>query len=132
MLIRIAMPLAVMTLTAVATSTVVAITAAPAPAHGDEIYLCDGAVSAIVVPTGARATAARDQPCVQSWNAMRRREELKRLAEISDPYRPARGVTSRDFCHPSEPCHLPMPRWSPRWDYTPSRGRHITVYWWSR
>lgn len=104
---------------------------APAAARADEIYLCDGEASAIVVRTGTRPGTARDEPCVRSWNVMRKREEIKRLAAISDPYRPARGVSSRDFCHRGEPCHLPMPRWTPRWDYTPARSRHISVYFFS-
>jgi hypothetical protein len=97
-------------------------------ANADEIYLCDGSVSMIVVPAGAVPRAARDEGCVRSWNSVRKQAELQRLAQMSDPYKEARGVSSRDFCFRGEACNLPLPRWRPRWDYVDHSTKRIFVH----
>ena len=105
-------------------------TASGTPSRADVIYLCENE-SSVVVRSGASQRDAREAACVAQWQEERRREAIaKRSAGALKGQTQAKaGASSRDFCVPGEPCHLPLPRWHPRWDYEPS-GRHIYARFW--
>jgi hypothetical protein len=82
------------------------------PATADVIYLCEGHVAAVVLPTGAPAKSASQEPCVRDWASTRRREaERKKVAENWVYGRGPTGATTRDFCIAGEVCRQPLPTW---------------------
>jgi hypothetical protein len=98
---------------------------APDTVSADEVYLCDGAVSHVTIPTGAPANVALGDPCVRSHHVMRKHEAIRKLAQATPHYGEPQGVSSRDFCFRDEPCHKPLPRWIRRWNYDDPPARSV-------
>jgi hypothetical protein len=80
-------------------------------ARADEIYLCDGPVTAIAIPAGAPRHVAVHEPCVAQWRRMQQPHERQKQARLG--FIGPNGVTTRDFCVHGEKCHLPLPRYQP-------------------